>query len=145
MYLTQTTRRTTFVRYFSRAQPDSEDPLSSASQSTASRSRLASVRKALRDHVAATFELKSKILKIHKTPAHRIKHRRFSFLFEATVTSETSNVNAQPAAPFKCACCGYATLSERGTFEICSLCHWEDDGFNTNVRLDLTRCRFHPR
>lgn len=27
-----------------------------------------------------------------------------------------------------CPCCGYRTLSERGTYEICDLCHWEDDG-----------------
>ncbi|MBC7446960.1 MAG: hypothetical protein H7330_02755 [Hymenobacteraceae bacterium] len=27
-----------------------------------------------------------------------------------------------------CACCGYLTVSERGSFEICSVCFWEDDG-----------------
>lgn len=27
-----------------------------------------------------------------------------------------------------CPCCGYRTLSERGAYEICGLCHWEDDG-----------------
>jgi len=27
-----------------------------------------------------------------------------------------------------CPCCGYATLSERGGFEICEVCFWEDDG-----------------
>ncbi|WP_025130556.1 CPCC family cysteine-rich protein [Pseudomonas sp. PH1b] len=27
-----------------------------------------------------------------------------------------------------CPCCGYRTLSERATYEICDLCHWEDDG-----------------
>lgn len=26
-----------------------------------------------------------------------------------------------------CPCCGYPTLSERGHYEICILCHWEDD------------------
>lgn len=29
---------------------------------------------------------------------------------------------------FLCPCCGYPTLSERGGYEICSLCFWEDDG-----------------
>ncbi|WP_144556019.1 CPCC family cysteine-rich protein [Bacillus sp. X1(2014)] len=28
----------------------------------------------------------------------------------------------------KCPCCGYPTLEERGVFEICILCNWEDDG-----------------
>ncbi|HPI40262.1 MAG TPA: CPCC family cysteine-rich protein [Pseudobdellovibrionaceae bacterium] len=30
---------------------------------------------------------------------------------------------------FSCPCCGYLTLSERppGTYEICSVCGWEDD------------------
>lgn len=27
-----------------------------------------------------------------------------------------------------CPCCGYPTLSERGAFEMCHLCQWEDDG-----------------
>ena len=29
---------------------------------------------------------------------------------------------------FKCPCCGYPTLDERNTYEICVLCNWEDDG-----------------
>jgi hypothetical protein len=27
-----------------------------------------------------------------------------------------------------CPCCGYPTIAERGIYEICSLCAWEDDG-----------------
>ena len=27
-----------------------------------------------------------------------------------------------------CPCCGYPTLHDRGGFEICTLCFWEDDG-----------------
>jgi hypothetical protein len=27
-----------------------------------------------------------------------------------------------------CPCCGYKTLDERGDFEICPVCWWEDDG-----------------
>lgn len=29
---------------------------------------------------------------------------------------------------FACPCCGYLTLQERGGFEICPVCSWEDDG-----------------
>ena len=28
----------------------------------------------------------------------------------------------------KCPCCGFPTIEERGIFDICELCHWEDDG-----------------
>ena len=31
-------------------------------------------------------------------------------------------------ARYTCPCCGYPTLSERVHYEICDLCHWEDDG-----------------
>lgn len=27
-----------------------------------------------------------------------------------------------------CPCCGFLTLEERGIFDICILCKWEDDG-----------------
>ena len=30
--------------------------------------------------------------------------------------------------PYACPCCGYVTLAERGGFEICPVCFWEDDG-----------------
>ena len=29
---------------------------------------------------------------------------------------------------YTCPCCGYNTLRERGGYEICYLCDWEDDG-----------------
>jgi hypothetical protein len=29
---------------------------------------------------------------------------------------------------FACPCCHFLTLSERGGFEICQVCFWEDDG-----------------
>ena len=27
-----------------------------------------------------------------------------------------------------CPCCGYKTIGDRGGFEICPVCFWEDDG-----------------
>ncbi|WP_421121570.1 CPCC family cysteine-rich protein [Aquihabitans daechungensis] len=39
------------------------------------------------------------------------------------------NVVASPGdAPYSCPCCGHVTLSERGAYEICGECGWEDDG-----------------
>ena len=26
-----------------------------------------------------------------------------------------------------CACCGYKTIEEKGNYEICPICYWEDD------------------
>jgi hypothetical protein len=34
----------------------------------------------------------------------------------------------EEASRATCPCCGYPTIAERGSFEICSLCAWEDDG-----------------
>ncbi|MGW9133071.1 CPCC family cysteine-rich protein [Streptomyces sp. NPDC055681] len=57
--------------------------------------------------------------------------------------------------PYRCPCCGFLTLDERGTYEICPVCFWEDDGQDDhdadrvrggpNGRLSLTEARrnFH--
>lgn len=34
----------------------------------------------------------------------------------------------EDAGRVTCPCCGYSTIAERGVYEICSLCAWEDDG-----------------
>ncbi|MFC4838280.1 CPCC family cysteine-rich protein [Bradyrhizobium sp. GCM10023182] len=31
-------------------------------------------------------------------------------------------------AAYRCPCCQFRTLHERGGFEICPVCFWEDDG-----------------
>jgi hypothetical protein len=39
------------------------------------------------------------------------------------------NVYAPPGRePYTCPCCGHPTLDERGGYEICRECGWEDDG-----------------
>ncbi len=40
-----------------------------------------------------------------------------------------------PGVRFECPCCGYPTLEERGGYENCELCDWEDDG-QDNVDAD---------
>jgi hypothetical protein len=35
---------------------------------------------------------------------------------------------AQPGELLRCPCCRNRTLSERGVFDICPVCYWEDDG-----------------
>lgn len=54
-----------------------------------------------------------------------------------------------------CPCCGYRTLTDRGGFEICPVCYWEDDGQDDadadvvrggpNGRLSLTEARGNYR
>jgi hypothetical protein len=44
-----------------------------------------------------------------------------------------SFINAQGSAedgPYRCPCCGFVfvTLAQRGAYEICDVCFWEDDG-----------------
>ena len=34
----------------------------------------------------------------------------------------------QPNTRYACPCCGYPTLFQRGSYEVCELCDWEDDG-----------------
>jgi hypothetical protein len=51
----------------------------------------------------------------------------------------------------RCPCCGFRTLSERGMYEICPVCFWEDDGQDDqdadvvrggpNYELSLTQAR----
>lgn len=33
---------------------------------------------------------------------------------------------------YRCSCCGYFTLDNIGEYDICRLCHWEDDGTTSN-------------
>lgn len=61
--------------------------------------------------------------------------------------------NQPPGLPLRCPCCGCRTLSERGGFEICKVCYWEDDGQDEhdadvvrggpNGKLSLTQARTH--
>lgn len=37
-----------------------------------------------------------------------------------------------------CLCCGYRTLDERGAFDICPVCFWEDDVYIMFDKIDQT-------
>lgn len=41
----------------------------------------------------------------------------------------TGRLGGQPSGlPLRCPCCRCKTLDERGVYEICPVCFWEDDG-----------------
>lgn len=41
---------------------------------------------------------------------------------------DASVVASQEGGPYRCPCCRRLTLEERGGFDICPVCFWEDDG-----------------
>jgi hypothetical protein len=44
----------------------------------------------------------------------------------------------QPVSPLhRCPCCHSVTLTERGAFEICPVCNWEDDGQGDNDAYEV--------
>lgn len=69
-------------------------------------------------------------------------------------TSQQNVIAGARDVPYTCPCCGHATLSERGSYEICDECGWEDDGQdnhdsavvrggpNGNLSLDEARARY---
>jgi hypothetical protein len=73
--------------------------------------------------------------------------------FEA-YTSQRNVYAAERGEPYTCPCCGHPTLSERGVYEICPECGWEDDGQddhdstvvrggpNGGLSLDAARARY---
>lgn len=42
---------------------------------------------------------------------------------------------------YHCPCCGYPSLCTRGSFELCPICYWEDDGQDEH---DSSRVRGGP-
>lgn len=50
--------------------------------------------------------------------------------FDAYFEDVRSGIRKSPSCGmlYTCPCCGYPTLSERGGYDICEICFWEDDG-----------------
>ncbi|MFC9601971.1 CPCC family cysteine-rich protein [Streptomyces niveus] len=90
--------------------------------------------------------------------ASRIKPLAIDGVTGQDAVMNTPFLNIQGKAedgPHPCPCCGFLTLGERSSFEICPVCFWEDDGQDDhdadrvrggpNGRLSLTEARrnFH--
>ena len=77
-----------------------------------------------------------------------LAHRRAWFEFYAV---QGNVVAGAEGGPYTCPCCGHPTLGERGAYEICDECGWEDDGQDdadsdvvrggANGRLSLDQAR----
>jgi hypothetical protein len=62
-------------------------------------------------------------------PSPEVLERRRRWFEWYSRTLETSVVrDAEDGVTFACPCCRCLTLGERGRFEICPVCFWEDDG-----------------
>lgn len=62
--------------------------------------------------------------KVAAEPSPEILARRVAWF-----NNYTRSLNEQPSdLPLRCPCCFHETLDERGGYEICRVCGWEDDG-----------------
>lgn len=43
----------------------------------------------------------------------------------------------EPGKNYPCPCCGFKTLPERGGYDICPVCFWEDDGQDDHDAGDI--------
>jgi hypothetical protein len=69
--------------------------------------------------------------------------------------SAPEHVIPEETPALHCPCCGHLTLAERGDYEICPVCFWEDDGQDevdalvvrggANGMLSLTQARANFR
>lgn len=49
--------------------------------------------------------------------------------------------NANRNGKYRCPCCGFFTLDERGGYDICPVCFWEDDAFIIPVGEEFVGAR----
>jgi hypothetical protein len=64
--------------------------------------------------------------------------RRREWFQEYVTRIERGVIKApHPGVLYVCPCCGYPTLHERGSYEICSLCNWEDDGQDDPYAVEI--------
>ena len=64
---------------------------------------------------------------MNPSPEEIERRRRW---FDWYIDQQTHHSVRRPtdSGPYNCPCCGCRTLEERGMFEICPVCFWEDDG-----------------
>ncbi|GEN74246.1 CPCC family cysteine-rich protein [Chryseobacterium lathyri] len=92
----------------------------------------------LQDYSKMTFEEKEELIELEGIEEEEI----FEYLKEKYIGLKVSyieekiktqyqlsiNVNGIPKELFPCPCCNYKTIKDKGNYEICKVCFWEDDG-----------------
>lgn len=92
----------------------------------------------------------------HEPSPEEIERREKWFDFYMDKLENNSVVEApQEGVSYRCPCCGCRTLDERGAYDICPVCFWEDDGQDEqdaatvrggpNGSLSLTQARANYR
>jgi hypothetical protein len=56
------------------------------------------------------------------------EQRRRWFDWYVNQLDHNSAIHPVGCGPFHCPCCGCKTLDQRGGYDICPVCFWEDDG-----------------
>ncbi len=62
------------------------------------------------------------------SPEELERRRQWFEWYVDRVSSHSINMPQSEHGPYRCPCCGCKTLDERGGYEICQVCFWEDDG-----------------
>lgn len=64
----------------------------------------------------------------HKTPEEQEAGTPWFHSYMDRLENDSVVATSSGGEGFRCPCCHYKTLGERGGFEICPVCFWEDDG-----------------
>jgi hypothetical protein len=75
------------------------------------------------------------------TPEELARRQKWFERYVRELASNSVVSGAQFGARFACPCCRFLTLRERGGYEICPVCFWEDDGQDDH---DAARVRGGP-
>ena len=54
--------------------------------------------------------------------------RKWFSWYVAKLENDSVNEPCREGQRYRCPCCHFRTLSERGGFDVCPVCFWEDDG-----------------
>lgn len=66
--------------------------------------------------------------KIDPSPEELERRRRHFEWYAEQTNSNSVHHPKRDGVRYRCPCCGCRTLDERGKFDICQVCYWEDDG-----------------
>ena len=91
----------------------------------------------------------------HSSPEEQERRRQWFKRYVGQLENRSVIKAAREGVMYQCPCCRHKTLEERGGFEVCPVCFWEDDGQDDqdadtvrggpNGALSLTQARENYR